>query len=201
MRMVSFEGFHFAPAYTIEVDPEFPGTGDWGLPVVAFDRDGQIVEAFESRWGTPLIVRVNPHGGRSWIAMFPGGGGAFVRGLFGCPNPVDLCVVVDGEALLVNVEGPTQGATIAQLDVTQVVPIVGAALLLLVGYTDVAAIGSAGVAWQSRRLAMDDLRVVEANSESVTLQGWMGGSDPERLVIHPATGEVIEGRRLKLKDV
>ena len=46
-----FERFQFHPAYTAEVDPEFPGTGDWGVPAYGFGRDGQVSETLESRWG------------------------------------------------------------------------------------------------------------------------------------------------------
>jgi hypothetical protein len=76
---VAFETLGFECAFTVEVDPEFPGDGDWGCPVVGFDRTGGVMPAFESRWGTPLVARVQPDSGQAWVAMFAAGGlGSYV---------------------------------------------------------------------------------------------------------------------------
>ena len=47
------------------VDPESPGSGDWGCPVVGFDRTGAVMPDFDSRWGAPFVVRIEPTGGTS----------------------------------------------------------------------------------------------------------------------------------------
>jgi len=40
-----FEPFDFRPAYEIEVDPEFPGDGDWHAPAFFFDRDNTVSQS------------------------------------------------------------------------------------------------------------------------------------------------------------
>src|SRR5439155_18309383 len=103
-----FERFHFRPRYKLEVDPEFPGDGQWGCPVFGFDRDGRIMERFASRWGAPLTVRVQAPS-QVWVGMFAAGGLGGLRGVFACPSPSGLCAVVDGEAYLVEVDHPERG--------------------------------------------------------------------------------------------
>jgi hypothetical protein len=86
----AFERFQFRPAYATEVNPEFPGNGDWGVPVFGFGRDGQVSETFESRWGAPLLVRVTRDSSEKWIGMFAAGGVAGVTGVFACPSHMDF---------------------------------------------------------------------------------------------------------------
>lgn len=52
----------FAPAYRVEVGPEYPGDGSWGCPVFGFDHPGGLGAPFESQWGTVTVVRVQPGG-------------------------------------------------------------------------------------------------------------------------------------------
>src|SRR5258705_13453288 len=98
--------FSFAPAFSFETDPEFPGSGEWDCPVFYFGRDGAITQAFESRWGTPLVVRVEPPTNQAWVGMFASGGLGGVRDTTPCPSPTNLCLIADGLAYVVDVEHP-----------------------------------------------------------------------------------------------
>jgi hypothetical protein len=189
------ESFHFSPAYRVKVDPEFPGDGDWRLPVFGFDRDGRVVRKFESRWGVPLIVRVTATQA-GWVGMFAAGGLGGVRGVFAAPSRAVLCAVVDGLAYLVDVEAPANGAVIAHDQVRQVVPVPGRDLLLLVRMIDIVALGPEGIAWRSTRLAVDDLRVVQATADAIVCSAWMLEDKAEELTLNPSTGAILEGRRL-----
>jgi len=71
--------------------------------------------------------------------------------------------------------------------VIQVVPVETPPLLLLVGLSDITAIGAQGVVWRTARLCVDDLRV-----------GTGGNLDgTERISLDPATGVQRAGRRLR----
>lgn len=193
---LDLETFEFQPAYAVEVGPEFPGDGDWGCPVIAFDRSGELMETFDSRWGTPMVVRVEPNSGIAWVGMFAAGGLGGVRGVFACPSSGSLCVLVDGLAYLVEAAAPDQGARIVHDQVWQVTPVEGARLLLLVRFIDIVALGPTGIAWATPRLAVDDLRVHEANSTSLicTCEN-LGGT--ARIELDPASGVQVAGTRLE----
>ena len=80
LRTVELEANGFESAFAVEVDPEFPAAGDWGCEVIGFDRDGNAVGDFVSRWGAPLVARIEPAAGPAWVAMFAAGGLGSFRG-------------------------------------------------------------------------------------------------------------------------
>src|SRR5580698_7597501 len=104
--LVRVEESAFSSAYTIEVDPEFPGDGNWDCPVVGFDRDGSVMPDFDSRWGPPFLVRIHPHDGEDWVAMLAAGGLGGLRGAYTTPEAHLMAVVVDGLVYLVDTRTP-----------------------------------------------------------------------------------------------
>jgi hypothetical protein len=145
--------------------------------------------------GVPLIVRVTATQA-GWVGMFAAGGLGGVRGVFAAPSRAVLCAVVDGLAYLVVVEAPADGAVIAHDQVSQVVPVPGRDLLLLVRMIDIVALGPKGIAWRSARLAVDDLRVEQATAEAIVCSAWMLEDQAEEVTLDPSTGDILEGRRL-----
>ncbi len=187
--------FHFSPAFDVTADPEFPGDGDWGCSVFAFDRDGLLVEEFRSDWCTPTVVEVNPFDGERWIGHFPAGGFGGVSGLYASPGPGQLCVLADGLAFLVDVHAPQNGVRVVHDQVGQVEVVVEQALLLLVRFIDIVAVGPEGVAWKTPRLAVDDLRVLSVAGGLIECSlDNMGGSPT--ISLDAATGEQVAGTRL-----
>lgn len=192
---MSFQVGEFKTAFTVEVDPQFPGDGDWKCRVVGFNRDGAAMDEFDSRWGTPFIVRIEPDGGDSWVAMFAAGGLGSLRGVFATPNPTALVVVGDGLAYLVDVDSLPSSARTVHDQVHQVVATSDPPLLLLVRFIDIVAIGSDGVAWATPRLCVDDLEVVRADQTGIVCScDNLGGT--ATITLDPRTGEQIAGTRL-----
>lgn len=194
--MTELERFSFDPEYVVVSDPEFPGNGDWGCAVHGFARDGNVVPEIQSTWGAPLVGEVTLAEGGRWVGMFEASGLGGTTGLFATPSPGGLCAVVDGLAYLVDVENPERGAALMKHQVHQVV---GAQaeppLLLVVGPTDLVAVGIDGIEWATPRLAVDDLRVefVKGNRITCSLDS-LGGSPT--IVLDAKTGDQIEGTRL-----
>ncbi|GAA5167059.1 hypothetical protein GCM10023214_40610 [Amycolatopsis dongchuanensis] len=108
-----------------------------------------------------------------------------------------MCVLAAGDAYLVQVDAPHAGALVAQVQVQQVAKSLDPALLLLVRDFDIVAIGTSGIAWRSPRLAVDDLRVLAADSRGIHCTGYFLGDRTETVTVDPMTGEVIDGRRLE----
>lgn len=187
--------FHFDMDFEVVVEPEFPGSGDWGCDVVGFQRDGSVQEPFDSVWGPPFIVEVLPHDGSRWVGQYAAGGLGGLTGAYACPSPKSLAVVADGQAYLTSVIAPRAGSQIIHDQVHQVVPVQDSALLLFVRFIDIVAVGSKGIAWRTRRLAVDDLHVVRATADTIecTLDN-LGGSDT--ITLDPLTGDQLTGTRL-----
>jgi hypothetical protein len=188
--------FSFPTAFAVEVDPEFPGNGEWDCPVFNYGRDGRIEPAIESRWGTPMVLRVSPDASLPWVGMFASGGLGGVRATIGCPSPSTICVLADGLAYVVNVEQPDAGADIASDQVMQVVPIPDPPLVLFVRSSDIVALGPAGVAWSSKRLCVDDLRVVAVSADHITCTCDNLGGSPT-ITVDPVTGEQAAGTTMR----
>ena len=184
--------FSFPTAYSIEVDPEFPGTGEWDCSTFNFSRDGTLAASPESRWGTPFVVRIEPDGGAPWVGIFAAGGLGGVRDALACPSPQDIAVIADGLAYVVDVEHPDRGATVASDQVQEVVAVEEPPLLLFVRFSEIDALGNAGIAWSSRRLCVDELRVRRATSDAIECTGWNGGGESE-ITVDPRTGQQVAG--------
>ena len=191
--MRSFEHSGFSPAYECVVDPEFPGSGQWNLPVVAYSREGARVDEFRSRWGAPMIVEVQPDAGSGWVGFFEAGGLGGVDAVSATPDPFMLSVVAEGRCYVVNVHDPST-CWLPRLDpVIQVTPAPSAGTLLLAGFTNLVGIGSCGMRWESQRLCLDGLKVLCVEGDHVYCEGdYLEGT--ESFVIDARTGEYVSGR-------
>jgi hypothetical protein len=192
---VIFDQLGFDPSFDVEIDPEFPGDGDWGMPLYGFAKDGQVVEDFRSVWGSPIVIAVTVSGGANWVGMFTAAGLSRFEGVFACPGALDLCVVAGGDAFVVDVSDPASGARRVQNTVWQVARVTDAELMLLVRPWNIVAVGPNGVAWSTPRLAVDDLHVESADSGSIVCSCDNLGGSP-KIELDPTTGEQVAGTRL-----
>ncbi|CAN5160921.1 hypothetical protein BH10ACT4_BH10ACT4_12460 [soil metagenome] len=165
-----FQRFDFVPSYGVEIDPEFPADGSWGHAVYAFNRDGEIVETLSSNWGTPRVLLVTPSKAEPWVGLFPHGGLGGVSGVFAMPGSSSLCVSVGGLVFVLKVDHPEAGAVVESA-AQQIVASGSHDLLLVSSFTDLTAFNSEGVAWQSARLVLDDLRVLSADGDTIRCSG------------------------------
>ena len=150
---------------------------------------------FDSRWGTPFVARIEPASGTSWVAMFAAGGLGSFRGAFATPDPRSLVVVADGLAYLVDTERPSNSAAVIYDQVHQVVPCREPRLLLLVRFIDIVALGTAGVAWSTTRLCVDDLWVRRVERHTIVCScDNLGGTST--ITLDAASGAQIDGTRL-----
>lgn len=178
----------FDSNFRMLLGPELPGDGRWPHPFFEFDTDGKIGDTATSPWGPPLIIEVEQLGdGSKWVGQFPGHDG--ITTALATPDPNRLCVISGGQAWIVDVRQPSNGAHPVHSNVVSVENAVESALLLLVGRTDIVAIGSEGVEWESGRIASDDLAVVSISNGLIDCTAFVNGVDRE-LTLSAATGEL-----------
>jgi len=194
---MELEANGFVSAFAVEVDPEFPAAGEWGCEVVGVDRDGHVVRDFVSRWGAPLVARIEPVDRPAWVAMFAAGGLGSFRGVFATPALTKLAVVVDGLAYVVETARPPTEAAVVFDGVHAVAACGDPPLLLLVTEIDILALGPSDVAWRTPRLCLDDLQVRLADRDGIVCScdnsaaGWGRGE----IVLDPTSGAQVAGTR------
>jgi hypothetical protein len=167
-----FDDLGFRHNYAIEVDPEFPGNGQWDCKTIGIRADGEPTEFLDSRWGVPLVLRVAPDAGQGWVLSVSGGNGLTrLRGIFATPRPDEFLAVVDGAGLVVRADDPTSTHTLGVM-VTQVVGAIEPEPVLLISRAvSVVAFDAGGVRWQSPRLCWDDLTIEGVEDNEVHCSG------------------------------
>jgi len=185
----------FEPNFTVEVHPPYPPDGTWDCPVVGFDVDGRAHPCTEFDGRAALVARVQPAERPAWVGLFDNGGLGRVEGAFAGPGPGQLCVVAEGTAYLVDVDSPTDGAVVVGDQVQHVAADTEHRLLLLAGDTDLVAVGVAGLAWRSPRVALDGLRIAGTGAAGIQCHAWLGDHDgaTHLITIDPCTGRVAAG--------
>ncbi|HUZ23321.1 MAG TPA: toprim domain-containing protein [Streptosporangiaceae bacterium] len=124
-----------------------------------------------------LIFEVEPQACESWVgrarpsAMNARGA---VSGLVPTPNPDNLCVLVRGTAYLVDVTDHSYRPVAVSAPVVAAVPVAVPGVLLLATPWHVIGVGPDGVVWRTERLAIDGLRLDEADESRL-----IGVADPE----------------------
>jgi hypothetical protein len=141
-----------------------------------------------------VIVRVTLPGTGQWVGSFEAGGMHALTGVFACPGPSDALVVCDGQPYLVDVTAPTRTTALHLRPVTQVCRVGDLDQIVLVSYSNLAALGPAGLAWHSERLCLDDLRVRDAAARGIYCSGDFADST-EEFTVDPHNGRVRSGPR------
>lgn len=185
--------------YDLEVNPEFPGAGNWGCPAfgISVARGEVTVDGGDSVYDGPaadLVVRVEDSSGHRWVGFFAGGMGGITR-VMPTPDPHRLLVVADGEGYLVPASSPRDTERIAlRMPIRSIID--EGDVILLASWIDVAAVGTSGTLWISERLCLDDLKVEGVIDGRVECRGFFGEPDEDPITLDVRTGEQVGGRAL-----
>ena len=169
---VLLDDFGFSHTYSIEVDPAFPGDGEWNCSTVGLNADGAPIEFLDSRWGVPFVLRVTPQDGEDWVLSISGGNGLTnLRGIYATPQPEEFLAVVDGAALLVRADESASARSLGPM-VTQIFGVDEPEPVLLINRNvSATALDAGGVRWQTRRRCWDDLTIERVVGEEVHCSG------------------------------
>ena len=182
----------FRPAYEVDIDPEFPASGNWGVPEFRFDRHSRQVN-FPSR--DRLVARVRPVDADAWIGSFPADARSPTVGLYACPSTNHLLAVTGIDAFLIDVRSPSHAESLP-IDPVRFVHRPPATRLLVVGsWIKLAAIDISGLRWVTGRLFLDDLQLVETSAAGILVRGAIRPipGDQHVLTVDLKSGDLIDG--------
>jgi hypothetical protein len=128
-----------------------------------------------------LQLLVRPASGGSFLATCALGfrDPSLPSGVFACPAPDDMLAVAGGYAYLVNTLAPESCMHLPLRPVTQVMAAVDEGLVLLAGFHTVAAVGAAGLLWETAKLTWEGLRMGEVRDGRLLGEGWNMPADRE----------------------
>jgi hypothetical protein len=93
-------------------------------------------------------------------------------GMYSCPRPEDILAIAGGYAYLIDTAAPEHSLHIPLRPVTQILSSTAANLILLAGFHNIAAIGPAGLLWQSARLSWEGLTMTTVLDNHLHGTGW-----------------------------
>ena len=176
----------FTTTYEVDIDPEFPADGHWGVPVFRFGY----------RSSTMSTIRIRPKVATPWVASFTlESRGRLINGLYACPFPGHLFVATGTSAYLIRVAEP---GSVEELPIEPVIAVrrpAGTDLLVIGSFTGLAAIDHIGLRWMTGQLFTDYLEFVNGPPGQICVKGrnyWAPNDEP-LLVIGPDRGEVVQG--------
>src|ERR1700694_1569760 len=128
-----------------------------------------------------IYVRVVPQKANSWVGFFALGFESehAARGVYSCPDPDSLCVVVGGYAYLVNIVDPARWMQLEQRPVMDVKPVPEFNLLIFVGGTTISTVGKSGWLWTTGRLSWEGITISEIKDQVLYGTGWDALKDKE----------------------
>jgi len=100
-------------------------------------------------------------------------------GVHPCPNADELCAVAGGYAYIIDTLNPDHNTHIPLKPVVEVRAIPEHNLLLFTGFHTILAWGSAGEAWQTKRLSWEGVRINSVDGDTLHGTGWNLITDKE----------------------
>ncbi|MGH2779923.1 MAG: hypothetical protein ACRDLA_00620 [Thermoleophilaceae bacterium] len=180
--------FEFVARYEVRqlerIDRQF------SLNVLAFpdavpvDRQTELAEG--------PILAVTPASGEPWIGVFHGGEygvpPAAPSQVIGWPDEKSLCVVKGGAGCLVRTDDPAANSEIDAFPITDVLAIPDRGLVVFADFTDLIAYDPDGVAWRSGRVALDDVKIIRAEGDTLDVAGFFGSVNRAEFTVDLRTG-------------
>jgi len=182
----------FTSDYSCEIAPEFPGSGDWGCPVYRFVQRPELVDKF-AQFGEPFVIRIRRVDGMEWVGLFAGGIYG-LTGVYACPNPDQVCAVVDGSGYLVDTRTPSNYQVLPMQPVRVLKRVNETGSVLCSGFVDLLLIDENGLPWVSDRLCLDDLHVRNIDRSTINCTGRQMEEDEAWFSVWLETGQLVSGR-------
>jgi hypothetical protein len=141
----------------------------------------QIAGEEEALGRGALLLMVRPASGGSFLATCALGfsDASMPTGVYGCPNPDEMCAVAGGYAYVVDTLRPERCTLLGLKPVVEVRVLEAEGLLLFAGFHSLVAWGANGLAWETQRLSWEGLRLGEVVDGQLHGFGWNLMTDRE----------------------
>lgn len=143
-----------------------------------------------------LLLMVRPSSGPSYMVTCALGfrDPTMPTGIFGCPDPDQICAVAGGYAYLASTRNPDNCLQVGMKPVVEVHSAVSAGLLLFVGFHTIQAWGRDGRVWETGRLSWEGVRVTSVTDYEAVGMGWDLRGDVEvEFRVELKTGSFVGG--------
>ena len=139
------------------------------------------------------ILEVRPAGSDPWVAIFSDleAFSTPLDAVVALPDPSTFCVIRLGAGVTVRADDPRITSEIEAWPIAGyvVVPEVELVVFADVGSLSLVAYGGEGVVWKSRRLALDDLKIVRAEGHVLHVTGFFGDKRDVPFTVDLRTGD------------
>ncbi len=148
-------------------------------PVRQFTYPMQIAGEEDALARGALLLMVKPAVGGVFLATCALGftDPSMPTGVYACPNPDEVGAVAGGYAYVISTADPLRSTHIGLKPVVEV--LVLEQLLVFVGFHSLVAWGRDGLAWETRRLSWEGLKVGEVKDGVLHGMGWNLMTDKE----------------------
>jgi hypothetical protein len=147
---------------------------------------------------TGTYIRVAPKNANPWIGFFALGFESehVAHGLYSCPDPDSLCVVVGGYAYIVNTLKPEHWMQLEPRPIMDVQVLPHLKLLIFIAATTMSAVGESGWLWTTGRLSWEGISISEIKEQVLHGTGWDALADKEvPFQVDLTTGQHTGGAR------
>lgn len=170
----------FPAGYDVRLLEELQGGGG---PEHVFARDGRVVDG-------GVLIEVGGAGG-AWsglVANAPESVSGAHSGVYSTPASSTLCVVARGDAYFIEADAPERWWMLEDSPVVAVRCAVAEKLLVLATPWRVVAVGEAGVAWRTSRIAIDGIALGGLAGGELGGVADPGDDEAEDFVVELRTG-------------
>lgn len=140
------------------------------------------------------IVEVTPAGGDPWIAVFSGAEQygvppAVHHAVIALPDGWTFCLIRSGSGMIVRADDPRITSEIESWPITGYLVVPSVELIVFADFTKLVAYGRGGHAWRSRRLALDDLKIIRSEGHVLHVTGFFGDKEDVPFTVDLRTGD------------
>lgn len=175
--------YDFPRNYEVELLENVPQskTRPGGPPTAVHASLHQFPARLEEEDRTGIFLRVIPQAANAWIGFFVLGFDSpeIASGIYSCPDPGSLCVVIGGYAYVVDASDPLSWTQIEQRPVVEVKTVPEVKLLLFVGFTSITGLGESARLWTTERLSWEGISVTGIHNTTLHGMGWDMLTDKE----------------------
>lgn len=177
----------FKQNYTLEINPELPGDGEWHRPKFYFPQGLKPKPTDDL-----LTIRVDASN-TSWIGHLKGR--KPYTNVYATPNPNTLLLLVNDKASYVNTRDP-QDVQSFGMTIKDITPLPEKGLILLNDYNFVIALDADGIKWETDALVQEDLCIVGIENETIVCRGCVNEATNEfdTIYVDIHTGKVLPER-------